>query len=144
MTGVRNGVAKQLTDEEPWAIFTHCYDHALNHAVGDIVKKCKLMRSCLDAVFWNHNVKSRSLRNEMQYFKSSNMTVQLIHQAFVFSAILGGQSVQHHYRVCSTIMKFSFVFWRNPRIHKLTVKWRPELLVLRPKCSLSTSFLVFP
>ena len=51
MTGVRNGVAKQLTDEEPRAIFTHCYSHALNLAVGDTVKKCKLMRSCLDAVF---------------------------------------------------------------------------------------------
>ena len=38
MTGVRNGVAKQLTDEEPRAIFTHCYGHALNLAVGDTVK----------------------------------------------------------------------------------------------------------
>ena len=26
MTRVRNGVAKQLTDEEPRAIFIHCYD----------------------------------------------------------------------------------------------------------------------
>ena len=51
MTEVRNGVAKQLTDEEPRAIFTHCYSHALNLAVEDSVKKCKLMRSCLDAVF---------------------------------------------------------------------------------------------
>ena len=32
MTGVRNGVAKLLTDEEPRAIFTHCYGHALNLA----------------------------------------------------------------------------------------------------------------
>ena len=38
MTRVRNGVAKQLTDEEPRAIFTHCYGHALNLAVGDTVK----------------------------------------------------------------------------------------------------------
>ena len=49
MTGVRNGVAKQLTDEEPQTIFTHYYDHALNFAVS--VKKYKLMRSCLVAVF---------------------------------------------------------------------------------------------
>ena len=39
MTWVRNGVAKQLTEEEPRAIFTHCYGHALNLAVGDTVKK---------------------------------------------------------------------------------------------------------
>ena len=51
MTRVRNGVAKQLTDEEPRAIFTHCYGLALNIAVGDTVKKCQLMRSCLDAMF---------------------------------------------------------------------------------------------
>ena len=30
MTGVRNGVVKQLTDEEPRAIFIHCYSHSLN------------------------------------------------------------------------------------------------------------------
>ena len=42
MTGVRNGVAKQLTDEEPRAIFTHCYDHALNLEVGDTVKNVNL------------------------------------------------------------------------------------------------------
>ena len=51
MTGVRNGVARQLTDEEPRAIFTHCYGHALNLAVGDTIKLCKLMRSCLNVVF---------------------------------------------------------------------------------------------
>ena len=51
MTRVRNGVAKQLTDEEPQAIFTHCYGHAVNLEVEDTVKICKLMISCLDAVF---------------------------------------------------------------------------------------------
>ena len=45
MIEVRNGVAKQLTDEEPQAIFTYCYGHAVNLAVGDTVTKCKLMRS---------------------------------------------------------------------------------------------------
>ena len=42
LTGVRNGVAKQLTDEEHRAIFTHCYGHALNLAVGDTVKNVNL------------------------------------------------------------------------------------------------------
>ena len=35
MSGIRNGVAKQLMDEEPRAVFMHCYVHALNLAVGD-------------------------------------------------------------------------------------------------------------
>ena len=39
MTGVRNGVAKQLTVEEPLAIFIHCHGHAPNLAVGDTVQK---------------------------------------------------------------------------------------------------------
>ena len=42
MTGIKNGVAKQLTDEEPRAIFTHCYSHGLNFAVGDTVKNVNL------------------------------------------------------------------------------------------------------
>ena len=33
MSGAKKGVAKVLFDEEPRAIFTHCYSHALNLAV---------------------------------------------------------------------------------------------------------------
>ena len=50
MAGPRNGVAKLLLDEEPHALYTHCYGHALNLAVGDCVKQCGLMRSALDVV----------------------------------------------------------------------------------------------
>ena len=35
MSGAKKGVAKMLRDEEPRAIFTHCYSHALNLAVSD-------------------------------------------------------------------------------------------------------------
>ena len=38
MSGVRNGVAKILTDEEPHAIYTHCYGHCLNLAIGGTIK----------------------------------------------------------------------------------------------------------
>ena len=51
MSGVRNGVAKQLTDEEPRAVFVHCYEHALNLAVGDTIKKVKVLKDVLDVVF---------------------------------------------------------------------------------------------
>jgi len=30
------------TSEEPRALFTHCYGHALNLAASDSVKKCKI------------------------------------------------------------------------------------------------------
>lgn len=35
MCGAKKGVAKVLRDEEPRAILTHCYAHALNLAVSD-------------------------------------------------------------------------------------------------------------
>ena len=51
MSGIRNGVAKLILDDEPCAVYTHCYGHSLNLAVGDAVKGCKLMKSCLEAVY---------------------------------------------------------------------------------------------
>ena len=38
MKGPRSGVAKQLRDEEPHALYLHCHGHALNLAVGDAIK----------------------------------------------------------------------------------------------------------
>ena len=40
-SGHRSGLAKLIMDEEPRAIYTHCYGHALNLAVGDAVKVVK-------------------------------------------------------------------------------------------------------
>ena len=45
---VRSGVARQLLDEEPRAVYTHCYDHALNLACGDTIKQCGLIKDALD------------------------------------------------------------------------------------------------
>ena len=44
MSGSWSGVATQLRQEEPKAIYTHCYGHALNLACGDTTKQCKLVR----------------------------------------------------------------------------------------------------
>ena len=43
MSGAKKGVAKRLLEEEPCAVFTHCYGHALNLVVSDCVKQCKVM-----------------------------------------------------------------------------------------------------
>ena len=50
MSGIRNGVAKHISDREPRAVFTHCYGHVLNLAVSDTVKKSKVMKSSLETV----------------------------------------------------------------------------------------------
>ena len=39
MAGCRTGVATTIQQQEPRALYTHCYGHALNLAVQDSVKK---------------------------------------------------------------------------------------------------------
>ena len=51
MSGPRSGVAKQLRDEEPRALYLHCHGHALNLAAGDSIKKCKVTKDALDVTF---------------------------------------------------------------------------------------------
>ena len=41
MAGAHKGVATQISSEEPRALFTHCYGHALNLAACDAVKSVK-------------------------------------------------------------------------------------------------------
>ena len=48
MAGLRSGVAKQIQDVEPRAVYTHCYGHSLNLACADTIKTCKLLKDALD------------------------------------------------------------------------------------------------
>ena len=45
MCGAKSGVATMISLEETRAVFTHCYGHSLNLAVGDTVRQSKLMKS---------------------------------------------------------------------------------------------------
>ena len=110
MTRVRNGVAKQLTVEEPRAIFTHCYGHALNLAVGDTVKKCQLMRSCLDAMFEITKLIKKSPKRDAIFQKlfaadTPNFCVLCPTRWTVRAASL--QSVLNHYEVLLGVWKES-------------------------------------
>ena len=51
MTGSKNGVATRLLADEPRALLTHCYGHALNLAVADAIKQSKVCRDALDIAF---------------------------------------------------------------------------------------------
>jgi len=48
MSGIKSGAAKQICDIQSSALFTHCYDHALNLVASDVLKQSKLMRDALD------------------------------------------------------------------------------------------------
>ena len=37
MSGTKSGVAKSIMDEEPRAVYTHCYGHSLNLAASDAI-----------------------------------------------------------------------------------------------------------
>ncbi len=50
MLGRRSGVATCILQEEPRALYAHCYGHSLNLACSDSVKECKVMRDSLDVV----------------------------------------------------------------------------------------------
>ena len=51
MSGAKTGVVKQLSDIEKRAIYTQCYGHSLNLAIGDSIKQSKVMRDALDTTF---------------------------------------------------------------------------------------------
>ena len=48
MSGKRSGVVKQIEEEEPKAIYTYCYGHALSVAAGDTTKACTTLKNALD------------------------------------------------------------------------------------------------
>jgi len=48
MSGIRNGVAAQLSKGEARAVYTHCYGHSLNLAAADTIKSSRVMKSALD------------------------------------------------------------------------------------------------
>ena len=51
MTGKNNGVVVQIKEEEKRALYTHCYCHSLNLAVGDTMKKSKILKDTIDTTF---------------------------------------------------------------------------------------------
>ena len=48
MSGLKTGVDKRISDEDPRAVFTHCYGHSLNLAASDTIKKSGMLRNALD------------------------------------------------------------------------------------------------
>ena len=44
MRGVRSGVATQIAQDEPRALYVHCYGHSLNLACQDTIREIKPLR----------------------------------------------------------------------------------------------------
>ena len=48
MAGCRNGLTKLMKDDEPRALYTHCYGHSLNLAACDAIRGSALMKNALE------------------------------------------------------------------------------------------------
>ena len=48
MTGHKKGIESQILEEFPLALLTHCYGHALNLAVGVMIRAEQLLRDSRD------------------------------------------------------------------------------------------------
>ena len=48
MTGHRNRVVVQIKEEQKRALYTHCYAHSLNLAIGDTMKNSALLKHTID------------------------------------------------------------------------------------------------
>lgn len=51
MRGHKNGVVVQIKEEENRTLYTHCYTHSLNLAVGDTMRNSDILKHTLDNTF---------------------------------------------------------------------------------------------
>ena len=73
MSGPKKGVAKLIsvdTVEQPKAIYTHCYGHALNLSAGDTIKRCEIMEDALDIVFEASKLIKYSLKRDVKFVEA--------------------------------------------------------------------------
>ena len=69
MSGSKSGVASQIIAEEPRALYTHCYGHALNLATQDSLKGVYLMQNTLDVVYEIIKLIKKSPKREVTFRK---------------------------------------------------------------------------
>ena len=69
--GSKNGVAVQIKEEEIRALYTHCYTHSLNLAVGDTMNACPVLKDTIKLtkpvkMSPKRDAKLKSLQHEQQ------------------------------------------------------------------------------
>ena len=64
MCGIRNGVFDKILWEKPKAFFTHCFGHALNMAVGDMVKNVRFLKDSMDTTYEISNLNKKSPKRD--------------------------------------------------------------------------------
>ena len=98
MSGIRSGVATRILQEEPRALYTHCYGHSLNLACSHTIKKCTLMRNALDIV---HEITKLVKKLPRRDSTLVSIKQQLSYEGpgIRICVLLGGLYVLMHYKV---------------------------------------------
>ena len=51
MCGIKNNVSNKILSKNPETFFTRCFGHALNLAVGDMVKNARFLKGSMDSTY---------------------------------------------------------------------------------------------
>ena len=95
MSGAKNGVAKQISTDEPRAVYTHCYGHALNLSVSDCIKQCKVVKLAIEVVGEISKLVKKSPKRDSSFERIKSAWLQ-IRLGFGLCVPLVGLSVQQH------------------------------------------------
>ena len=72
MSGSKSGVATQLASIQPKALYMHCYGHALNLPVQDLLKGIKVLGDTLDTVYEITKLIKKSPKRDVIFNKIKN------------------------------------------------------------------------
>ena len=64
MCGIKNGVSNKILSENPEVFFTRCFGHALNLAVGDMVKNARFLKDSMDTTYDISNLIKKSPKGD--------------------------------------------------------------------------------
>ena len=61
MSGAKNGVAVQFKNEEKRALYTHCYAHSIQLAVGDTMKASPVLKDTIDNTLRTYEISKKKV-----------------------------------------------------------------------------------
>ena len=95
MAGIKNGVATKIKEFNQACLYTHCYGHSLNLAVGDTIKGIKhltdtfeMIRAICKLIKSHQNVKPNSNPSKKRHKVRQRVSIQYVQQ--------GGQCAEKH------------------------------------------------
>ena len=109
MSGAKSGVAKKI-QEEPRAVYTHCYGHSINLATCNAVKRSKPIKNALETTheitkLIKHSPHKEGIFKEIKKKTQMMLLGIIIHLVCVCFAQLGGWCMQSHLLASYTIMQ---------------------------------------